>query len=226
MHNRVWRTLQTLGRIRDFIRAHPFSGSDDGSLVVRFDELLARAHALAAQERGMRVDAASAARRRKELWRALHELTRCLSRLGDFTAPRNPDFGGRFDAPGRTSRNALFLTKAWELLEAARVNREALALFGLDGASLDDLAVLINHFEAAAERAAAGRRGHLGARAELGALVAKLLDLIAILDSLNQVRFKDKAELLVSWNAARTVAFQTGVRTVPGSTDPDLGKAA
>jgi hypothetical protein len=50
-----------------------------------------------------------------------------------------------------------------------------------------------------------GRRGHVGARAELDAVSDEVMQLVEMLDGLNRYRFAREAELLAAWESARHV---------------------
>jgi len=232
MQDKLRSKLETLGRVRDFIREHPFSEPDDSALAVRFDELLTRARTLVVQEHGRRLDVAVASRRRRDAAKALDGLIHSLSRLGKFASRQYPELGARFHGPESNSSNALFLTKAWELLKLARKNREPLAMFGLDGAEIDEVATLINRFEAAAEKANAGKRAQVGARAEMVVITGELMDLVSVLDGLNQNRFGDRPEILESWNSVRDRAYLGSSNADPLGDGPppsigaSFGKAA
>lgn len=63
----------------------------------------------------------------------------------------------------KVAANAVFLAQGWDLVTTARGHQELLSRHGLSASHLDDLASALNRFEAATERANAGRREHMGA---------------------------------------------------------------
>ena len=234
MRSSTRRKLEMAVRVRDFTRAHPFSDPVHGAVVTRFEERLARVQALAIQEQAGRLDAASAGRHRREVRRGLEtELMRYVVRVGEMVAREHPELAGRFKAPEHNASNAAFLARAWDLLNLAKANQELLAQHGLTATQLENLGSAVTRFEGSTERANAGRREHVGARADLGSVTADLMDLVGLLEVLNRSRFADDAESLASWESARNVAGPSRAKpdqpetggTVP-PTDGGLGKAA
>lgn len=234
MRSTTRRKLEMAVRVRDFTRAHPFSDPVHAAVVARFEERLARAQALAVQEQAGRLDAASASRHRREVRRGLEtELMRYVVRVGEMVARERPELAGRFKAPEHSANNAVFLARAWDLLNLAKANQELLASHGLTSTQLDNLGSAVTRFEGSTEKANAGRREHVGARADLSSVTTDLLELVGLLEVLNHTRFHDDAELLASWESARNVAGPSRAKsdqpeeggTVPPA-DGNLGKAA
>ena len=234
MQSSIRRKLEMAARVRDFSRAHPLSDPSHAAVATRFEERLTRAQSLAVQEQGGRLDAAAASRHRKEVRRGVQqELMRYLTRLGTVAGRDHPDLVGRFRSPQSNGSNAAFLAQAWDMLNLAKTNRDLLGSYGLGGGQLDELASGLNQFEAAAEKANAGRRDHVGDRAELLNLGNELMDLVGLLDVLNRTRFRAEAELLAAWESARNVANPFRVKQVQPEngggtppTDGGIGKAA
>ena len=102
--------------------------------------------------------------------------------------------------------------------------------YGLSTAQLDGLATLLTRFEEATDLANAGRRHHVGARAELGAISAELTRVNGVRDVLNQTRFRDDPNLLAGWDSARSLAWPrpSVEAAVPGASVSGLevGRAA
>lgn len=227
-------------RTAEATRKHPFSDPSHSAVVERFEERLARAQVLAVQEQTGRLDAGTATRLRKEVRRALEtQLMRYVARVGDVAAHDHLELVGRFRSPGSHVSNAAFLARAWDMLNLAKANQELLVSHGLGGTQLDDLASAITRFEAATEKANAGRRGHVGARADLASVTGDLVEMVGLLDVLNRTRFGSEPELLASWESARNVVgpFRTkavvpvpapsGAEAPPAApTDGRVGKAA
>jgi hypothetical protein len=165
-------------------------------------------------------------RHRREVRRGLEtELMRYVVRVGEMAAREHPELAGRFKAPEHNASNAMFLARAWDLLQLAKANQALLASHGLTGTQLDDLGSVVTRFEGSTEKANAGRRDHVGARADLQSVTTDLLDLVGLLEVLNHARFHDDAELQASWESARNVATPSRVKPAPPA-DGNLGKAA
>ncbi|MDX2058106.1 MAG: hypothetical protein SFV24_09920 [Gemmatimonadales bacterium] len=235
MQRNIGSKLEMAVRVRGFVRAHPFSDPTHAALGVRLEEAVSKAQALAVREQTGRLDAGAAVRHRRELRRYLQrELIRYVSRVGRVASKDHPELIGRFVAPRAQMRNATFLARAWDLLEAAKTHREVLAAHGLAATQVDDLATALNRYEAATDRADAGRRAHVGARAELLSIMADLGELVRLLDTLNQMRFRDDPDRLAAWESARNQVLArpqpeepvAGPTPAPPGAEPPLGKAA
>jgi hypothetical protein len=66
------------------------------------------------------------------------------------------------------------------------------------GQALTEFESMVNAFNA-------GRREHIGARAELDAVVKDIGEVVRVLDGLNRYRFGADPNLMAVWNAAREV---------------------
>lgn len=239
MQRVVGSKLEMAVRVRDFVRAHPFSDPTHAALGTRLEEAVTKAQALAVREQTGRLDASAAIRHRRTLRRDLQrELVRYVARVGEVAAHEHPELVGRFKAPGGSVRNATFLARAWDLLELAKANQELLGSHGLAGGQLDDLAGALTRFEAATEQANSGRRAHVGARADLLSVTGEVMELVRLLEVLNRMRFRADPDALAAWESARNVVAPgrrpeepTPAPTpAPAPTTPpaegDLGKAA
>ena len=158
---------------------------------------------------------------------------RYVVRVGEMVAREHPELAGRFKAPDHNTNNAVFLARAWDLLNLAKTNQELLASQGLTSTQLDTLASAVTRFEGSTEKANAGRREHVGARADLSSVTTDLLELVGLLEVLNHTQFHDDAELQAAWESARNTAEPSRAKpdqpeaggTVPPA-DGNLGKAA
>jgi len=224
MDGKVRRKLETAKRVRDFNRAHPLTDPSHAVVATRFEERLAKAESLAIQEQAGRLESGSATRRRKEARKKVEvELMRYVSRVAQVAQREYPELNGRFVMPSSNATNATLLARAWDMLNLAKAHQEALGKHGLAGTQIDQLASELNRFEEVTEVANAGRRAHVGARAELLSTTAELMELIGLLDLLNRSRFRLDPRLLAAWSSAKNV---TGpFRTVP-PTDGGVDKAA
>jgi len=104
-----------------------------------------------------------------------------VARVGAVVARERPDLVGRFQLPSFSTSNPSFLAGAWDLLNLAKANWELLAGHGLAGAQLDSLAAELTRFEAATEKATAGRRDKVGARAEFRRVTSLLTEVVGLL---------------------------------------------
>lgn len=234
MQASIRRKLEAMERIRDFLRAHPFAEEGHASLTASFVALLDRVLGLVVAEQTGRLDASAASRHRRELRQELQtRLLRFVTRLGEIAAKQQPELIGRFRAPAARASNAAFLARSRDLVALAREHQELLAAHGLVSAQLDELDAGLNRFQAAAERANAGRRTHVGCRAELAKATAELAELANVLDPLVKTLFQSDAQVIAAWESARNVVGPFRSKPLPAPADPsapqdggDLGKAA
>lgn len=226
----VRRRLAMASRVRDFFRAHPSDEPSHQEALGRFEELLARADALALQQRAG-VDAQRAAvARRSELRQVIRkELLPHLVQVGQMVAIDRPDLAGRFRVPrvGIPLRDFSDMTKA--MIALATADRDLFVAKGLSRALLDELTQTFDAFERATTTAHDGRRGHVGATADIVAVTRELLMLVDQLDKLNSFRFRKDRELKASWESAREVVGPFGISTLKvsedGATPPSGGMA-
>ena len=224
MERTVGRKLEMAVRVRDFVRAHPFSDPTHAALATRFDDAVARAQAVAVREQTGRLDARAAVRNRKALRRQLQrELIRYVSRVGEVAARESPELAGRFTTPSKNVRDATFLARGWDLVALVKANQELLGAHGLAGSQVEDLAGALTRFEAATEKANGGRRDHVGARAELLSIVAELMELCRLLDTLIRMQHRNDPELVAAWQSARNVAgpFRTRLEEESPDASPE-----
>jgi hypothetical protein len=106
------------------------------------------------------------------------------------------------------------------MLEHGQARKEVLVKHGLSETLLDDLAAALDAYDAEIDAGSEGRRGHIGARAELRALSDELMLVVGMLDGLNRYRFAGNAELQAGWASARKVLRgprQAAVEPVEGT---------
>ena len=81
----------------------------------------------------------------------------------------------------------------------------AFVRLGLAEALLGELGQALTEFESMVNAFNAGRRKHIGARAELEAVMRDIGEVVRVLDGLNRYRFGADPNLMAVWNAAREV---------------------
>jgi hypothetical protein len=82
---------------------------------------------------------------------------------------------------------------------------------------------MVSEFETALEGIRTGRREHIGARADLEAITAELVDRVSVLDGITRYRFGDQPEVMAEWNAAKRVpgiGQGGGKATSPATEEP------
>jgi hypothetical protein len=198
----VRRKLTMAARALSFTRANPPSDASHIAVVSRLEERLARADALALQERQGRAAARTAVEARRVLRRRMHlGPVRHLVRTAQVAAKDGPMLDGDFQLPALHGPYRSFHVAVRSLLGAATANRERLVQGGLGETLLDDLTTLLAEFERQTDAVFVARSTHIGARAELVSVTDDALDLVGLLDGIHRGRFADDAEKLAAWTA-------------------------
>ncbi|MFL5493021.1 MAG: hypothetical protein ACJ8DC_01425 [Gemmatimonadales bacterium] len=224
MERVVRRRLEMIKSVRDFCRAHPSTDANYAAVLVELEELITHMEALATQQQDGVVTAHASTVRRKALRRRLHhELLRHLVTVAGVAAADQPGLAERYHMPRGNETNEVFRTLARRLLTQGRTEQEVLAKHGLADKLLDDLSAAVDEFDVSVAQSNEGRRGHVGARAELKAVSDEAMQQVEMLDGLNRYRFGGKAELLAAWESARNVV--AGPRAAAGAPAEPAGGA-
>lgn len=209
-------------RVREFCRAHPSNDSSHVGALARLEDRLTRAEALAIEERAGRIAELSAAERREELRRTMHfQLLRHLVRVGELAARDNPDLVGKFRLRMPNATNKAFLVSSKAMLADGLANKELFVRLGLSEAMFEDLGKAVAEFESATVVGSAGRSGHVGARVDLEAVSAELLEVVELLNTFNLYRFRELPQLTAEWENVRSMTAP--FRTKPEAPAPQSG---
>jgi len=132
----------------------------------------------------------------------------------------------RMPPPNTTHQGLLTMSRA--ILERATAQKELLVKLGMSEQVLDELATALGQYEDTLQATSAGRREHVGARADLKVVAADISKQLRLLDKVVRYRFGDKAELMGAWESARNVAgsFQTKNEPESGAGGSATPKAA
>jgi len=200
------RRLDMAGRVRDFLRAHKTDAVGEGLGLAKLEELIARAEALDAQQRAGVVVTRSSTKQRQELRRALQsKLLLYLRALGALGESENGELAVQFQLPPTNASQRALLTAARGMLEKATAHKDVLLSRGMPATLLDDLAAALGEIEKTIEATRAGRRGHVGASADLQAVAVEIKKQVRALDGMVRYRFGENAELMGAWRSARNV---------------------
>jgi hypothetical protein len=214
----VRRTLDMADRVRKFNQDHPSDDATFTSVVTRLEERVTRATALVNQQRGGQLDQVVSNKRRKALRRSLHYgLLRLLSRVGEEAAKEQPNLADRFRLPKIHLTNRAYIMAAQAMVAEATANKELFVKAGMPPGLLDELAQILVNYEQTTEKAVAGKRDHVGARADLAAVADEILVVVGLLDGLNRHRFENDQEQLAAWESVKRVItpHRNGIDTAP-----------
>jgi len=221
------RRLDMAGRVRDFLRAHKTDAVGEGLGLAKLEELIARAEALDAQQRAGVVVTRSSTKQRQELRRALQsKLLLYLRALGALGESENGELAVQFQLPPTNASQRALLTAARGMLEKATAHKDVLLSRGMPATLLDDLAAALGEIEKTIEATRAGRRGHVGASADLQAVAVEIKKQVRALDGMVRYRFGDNAELMGAWRSARNVLGPFKTKSEPEAGGGQTPKAA
>ncbi len=220
MNISIRRKLEMAARVRDFARAHPDDNQGHTAAVARLEDRVARAEALAQQEVTGRKTVTGAVVAREQLRGEIRGTVALLAGLARPAAREEPELAAGIVRPRANVSNQSFLTGARVAAATAVGHRELLQRYGMPDTFPEDLGGMLDRFEATLNEKHAGRAAHVGARAELDAVTAEIMQLVRQLDALNRFRFRGDAEALGAWRSARNVAWPLNERGEGGAVKP------
>ena len=182
--------------------------------LAKLEELIQRAEVLAGQQRGGVAVTRSASRQRHAVRRALQsKLLGYLRVVGAVAGKVNAELAQQFRMPPSNASQQALLTAARKILERATEASRA----GPKGLPR-------------ALRALGRRREHVGASADLRAVMAEVSEQVKVLDGIVRYRFGDNAELMGAWGSVHSVLgpFRSHTASTPdgGGETPGTEKAA
>ncbi len=202
MNAALRRRFEMAVRVRDFLRAHP----TEASALARLEQLLDRAHQLAAQQHAGLLAARGSVARRAEVRRELQsKLLHYLAGVGAVGANESVELEAQFRLPqGRVSNREL-ATIARGMLGRAIEHKELLTRLGLSASVFGDITAALEAFEQSLETTTSGRLAHVGASSDLPAVASQVSQQVRLLEGLVRYHFGRDAELMAAWASARNV---------------------
>jgi hypothetical protein len=207
MNLSIRRKLAMAASVRDFVRARPADNPGVTAAAARLDDRVARAEVLAQQEVAGRKTVSGAAVTREQLRREIRDTIALLVGLARPAAREEPELAAGIVRPRANVSNQSFLTGARVAAATSVGHRALLQRYGMPDTFPEDLGKMLDRFETTLNEQHSGRAAHVGARAELDAVTAEIMQLVQQLDALNRFRFKNDAEALGAWRSARNVAW-------------------
>ena len=218
MRAQLRRRLETAARVRDFLRAHQMDGVGEGLGLAKLEELLERAEILATQQRTGTAAERSAVKERQAVRRVLQpQILGYLSVVGAVAASKDAELAEQFRMPPSNATHQALRTMSRAILERATAQKELLVSLGMSEHVLDELATVLGQYEETVAATSAGRREHVGARADLETVASDISEQIRLLDKVVRYRFGDNAELMAAWDSARNVPGPFKTKNVPQS---------
>jgi len=229
MNAQLRRRLEMAARVRDFLRAHQLEGVGQGLGLAKLEELLERAENLATQQRTGLAAVRAAVKERQEIRRTLQpKILGYLGVVGAVAATQNVGLAEQFRMRPANATHQALLTMSRAILEKATAQKELLLKLGMSEPVLEELATALGEYEQTLEATSAGRREHVGARADLKTVAADISEQVRLLDKVVRYRLGDNPELMAAWESARNVAgpFKSKNEPQPGTGGIQTPKAA
>jgi hypothetical protein len=216
-------------RVRDFLRAHQLEGVGQGLGLAKLEELLERAENLATQQRTGLAAVRAAVKERQEIRRTLQpKILGYLGVVGAVATTQNAALAEQFRMRPANATHQALLTMSRAILEKATAQKELLLKLGMSEPVLEELASALGEYEQTLEATSAGRREHVGARADLKTVAADISEQVRLLDKVVRYRLGENSELMAAWESARNVAapFKSKNEPHPGAGGIQTPKAA
>jgi hypothetical protein len=213
--------LEMGARVRDFFRSHPLAGLGFSAAVVWFDALLARATDHSGLQQEGATTSRGATRRRAELRDYIREsILRHMVGVARVAAKERPELEALFRLPPQKAPHLVFVTSASRILVEAEANKDFLVSKGMGESAIDDLRKALTELETVDTDGHSARAKHVGARADLEAVAADIMDQVALLDGTVRYRFRDDPEILAAWKSARNVPHPSARAPVEAPATP------
>ena len=227
MNASLRRRLEMAARVRDFLQAHKTDAVGEGLGLAKLEELIQRAEALGAQQRaGLAVTRAASEERAKLRHELQSKLLLYLRAVGELAAEQDAQLVDQFRLPPSNASDQALIEAARGMLGKATEHKDALLNHGMSPALVDALADAVSQFEQVLANSREGRRGHVGASADLKAVAREIKAQIRVLEGLVRFRFGDQPELMAAWASARNVLGPFKTKSEPEAGDSQKPKAA
>jgi hypothetical protein len=200
------RKLEMGQRALEFSQSHPDASPGYAAAVTSLTERLARAEQVAAQQRDGVLQVRAATGRKKELRQMMTQAQlHHLARVAEVAAQESPELPRKIALRLENNSYLAFRTVARGMAAEAQTQKELLVKYGLADTVFDGLTQSLDQFDTAVEEGTQGRRAHVGASAELGALANEIVQVVKVMDGLNRFRFAKDPESLAAWESASNV---------------------
>ena len=206
MNIRINRRIEMGVRALEFCHAHPFQDPGYNSSVKQLEDQVARSRLLAREQERGTSEVRAATSRKSTLSRTIRRSQLIhIASIAQRAAKELPELEAKFDITGLPRRQLPFRTVARTLLEQAEQHKELLVKHGLVEEVLVGLRTSLDELDQVVDRGAEGRRIHIGARANLDASGAEVVQIVRGLDGFFTFRFGNQPDLLAAWISASNV---------------------
>lgn len=196
-------TLEMGKRALAFAEAHPEQTPASLPALSRLKEILVRSDELIIQQQDGISEVRTATKEKRDSRRKIRRVhLPHLFRVAQAASEERPELAEKFRLPAATSPYLAFGSAVQGILAEAQKEKELLSRYGMVEPAPASLGEALGQFTRAVERGNAGRRAHVGARAELKAIADDVLVQVRQLDGLIRFRFARDPEALAAWRSA------------------------
>jgi hypothetical protein len=203
MDAKTRRTIEMATRALEFSRAHPDQSPGYVAALSRLEASVARGEQLVIQQRDGVSEVRAATRQKEELRRTMRRTQLLhLSRVAEAAEKERPELAQKLVLAPAATPYLAFRAAARGIATEAQNEKELLVKHGLLEPALESLTQALEQFDRAVEWGTAGRRAHVGARAELEAIADEVVQVVRLMDGTNRFRFAKDPESLAAWESA------------------------
>lgn len=213
--------LSTAVSANAFLQEHPDPSTGGKAMADQLAQLIAHAEALAQQQHAGQATSTAATTRRSELRDQLFVHFRSLVEIARTASKSEPGITLHFRIPrGRPNDTTLLALGRAGVAEALE-HKDQLTALGMPDALLEQMTAELDEFAREGIRQRQSIAAHVGAGAELGAVMKELLAHLKHIDALQRLRFRDQPELAAAWKSARNVPYPVPAKgTTVGPSGP------
>jgi hypothetical protein len=140
-----------------------------------------------------------------------------LAGVAALAAREQPELAQKFVISRDTTSYQAFRIAAHGMAAEAQAHEELMVKHGMSETVLTGLSQTLEQFDRALEHGVEGRRGHIGASADLGPVAEEIVLIVKVMDGLNRLRFAQDPERLAAWESASSVV------AAPHAAEPKAG---
>ena len=226
MDKRTRSRLEMAARALEFCLAHPNPSTGYTAAVAELAELLARSQQLADQQRQGIAEVRAATAQKRKLRRSIRQAQmKHVGQAAQRAAREVPELAEKLALAREPIPYLAFQSLARTVAAEAEASKDVLVRHGLVDQVLDSLKDGMAQFEQAMQRAAEGRRIHVGAAVELDVNAGEAIGILKVIDGYNRVRFAGEPDLLAAWRSASNVIgpARPAQKTEPSTEAPKPG---
>lgn len=206
METNIRRRLEMGRKALTFSRATPDSDAGYTAAVAGLEQELARADALATEQRDATVAEQVATEERRRLRDHIRQLLlRHVATVAVAAAREAPDLAKHIRVPVGNDSYEAFRIAAGSVAAAAQARVDLLVRHGLSPLLLTDLVESLAKFDEATQRRNESRLAHIGARDGLVEALDQVVKTVHVIGGFNRHRYQNDRQQLAAWAGASNI---------------------